>query len=248
MLEQASKFYDEIVMISAPPGGKSKLNDETIQIAKDWGAKVVHSTIEHGFGFIRTQCIRESSCEWVVIQDADERIFWNAPILTCEGKESWDPETCPNPDLKVEDKGGYDQGKILRAAISNHEIDAVQFCRRHWFDFSMRRPTQNWMEIADWQLRCVRNRSYIGYTRGMHEGIVDARTGACPSFSKLDHKEPVGLYFDHFHLWFKKMEVEQREEDIDTYNRLHQSIDMKEGPQEPKPVKPSPGLHTDHED
>ena len=231
MLEVASRFYDELVMISAPPEGRS--NDETIAIAEKWGVRVVHSTIDKGFGYVRTQCIRESTCEWVVIQDADERIFWNAWQLSCEGTESWNPDTCPEPKLTITNHGGYDQGILLRNAIENPEVDGIRFVRRHWFDFSMKRPTQNFMTISDWQLRCVRNRPYISYARGMHESIVDSRTGQCPTHSTMQPDNLSGLFFDHFHLFFKAMEPEQRREDIDTYNRLHQTIDMAKEPQEP---------------
>lgn len=231
LLENASQFFDEIVIVSAPPDGGN--NDESIAIAEKWGARVVHSTIEKGFGYVRTQCIRESTCEWVMIMDADERIQWNALTLDCEGTESWNPDTCPNPDLKVHLKGGYNQAALLRQIMQTKEADAIQFSRRHWFDFSWKRPTQNWRTIPDWQMRCVRNRDYIGYTRGMHEGIVDSRTMQNPRFVSCSPDNIEGLYFDHFHLHFKAMEPDQRREDIDIYNRLHQQIDLADGPQEP---------------
>ena len=223
----------------APPEGGN--DDESIDIAKKWGARVEQDTIEEGFGALRTRCLRHSTCEWVMIMDADERIQWDAREMRCMGMESWDPENCPNPRLSVTYGRPYDFGLELRKVIGSchRENDyaiqrnAIQFSRRHWFDFKGINPTQNWHNIPDWQLRCVRNLENIHYTRGMHEGIIDDKTGGMPLSVVFDPSQEAGFYLDHYHLWFKPMEKDQRQEDIAVYNRLHQRIDGHAEPQEP---------------
>ncbi len=243
LLENASKFFDEIVVVSAPPEGGN--NDDTIDIGKKWGARIEHDTIEDGFGSLRTRCLRYSQCEWVVIMDADERIQWDAREMLCLGDESWDPNTCPNPALGVQYKGAYDFGHMFRQVIANcprlpeseysEQRNAIQFSRRHWFDFKGINPTQNWHIIPDWQLRCVRNLENIHYIRGMHEGIVDdLLDGNMPTALGFNQNKETGFYFDHYHLFFKPMEFEQRNEDIEIYNRLHQIVDGHDSPQEPE--------------
>jgi hypothetical protein len=118
----------------------------------------------------------------------------------------------------------FSQKDHLRKMLSevDESINAVRFVRRHWFDFGMHKPTQNWYmpSKVDWQLRLLRNREYIGYDPNirMHERAVDTRTGADPSFVSAEPK--YGPWFDHFHMPAKAMEKEQRARDIQIYDAL----------------------------
>ncbi len=108
--------------------------------------------------------------------------------------------------------GVFDHMGWLRRIIEDASIDAVKTIRRHWHDLSFTRPTQNWHENPDYQIRILRNDGKIGWeneTR-MHERLVCVTNHYQP-----DHTH--GPFFDHYHLPFKKMEVEQRKHDVAIY-------------------------------
>ncbi len=212
-MESAAGFFDDIVFLHAGPGG-ARSTDGTIETIEKWGARIVYGSIDDGFGTVRTQAVRLSDCEWAMILDADERFHANAPMLECDDA------------LNVRQAGEpYNQGAWLRSIVSSPEsadIDAVCTMRRHWFDFSWKRPTQNFTAIPDLQLRIVRNIPsiiYRAYPR-MHEQIIDTRTDSEPRHFRPHPAH--GPFHDHYHCWFKAMEVEQRKHDIAIYNALHE--------------------------
>lgn len=217
-LESASAFFDEIVMISAPPSGTPHC-EESLEICKKWGAKLVMSTVAEGFGVLRTQCIRESSCEWVAILDADERLPILRPVLSCTGHQKY-PE-CHNPDLHVTVGHPFNQGKMLKSLLETVKEDAIVMPRYHWFDFTYNRPCQNFSDIKDFQCRVVRNAPHMAYRpeRKMHEQIIDTRTGTEPSmYRQPNHDRELAI--QHYHCWFRPMEPEQNAEDLRTYQAL----------------------------
>lgn len=217
LLETASQFFDELVFISSPPAGAPP--DETIAILEKWGARVEHANINEGFGAVRTKAIHASTCEWVMILDADERFFPTLPEMTCEGTEGY-PEV-KRPNLHTTVSGAYSQAVILRTAMEG-QGDVILTSRRHWFDFTWRRPTQNWMHVPDWQCRIVRNRPYLGFDTNvkMHEQVRNLTNNRGPNIIK----PPATIYHDHFHCLFKPMELDQRAEDIRIYDALHQNL------------------------
>ena len=226
LLENASQWADSITLVWAGPEGADPKQDPSVDIAEKWGVRILFDTIEEGFGPLRTRCIHAVDTEWAILCDADERLFC-PQVLTCEGTESWDMNYDNRPAIHATQDGVYDQLALFRQAIEqNPTVDAMQFVRRHWFDFSMRKPTQSWHLNADWQMRCVRNRDYISYTRGMHEHIVDSRSGAMPSHWHMEPSNTRGLFLDHFHCWYKRLEPLQRQEDIRIYDALHQKFDV----------------------
>lgn len=219
-LESAAQFFDEIVMISAPPPNTSHC-EESIEIIRKWGAKLILSTVEHGFGVLRTQCIRESSCEFVMILDADERFPVLRHTMTCVGTEKY-PEN-PHPSLTVSRGQSFDQGKALRSILESldGDQDAVVMPRYHWMDFSHQRPSQNFSDNKDYQLRCVRNAPHILFKpeRKMHEHLIDSRSGGEPNlFRQNPHEREIAIM--HYHCWFKPFESEQNAEDMRTYKAL----------------------------
>ncbi len=111
----------------------------------------------------------------------------------------------------------YDQGLRLRKILEQYRPDAVLAIRRHWHDFSFRKPTQNWHEVPDWQLRIVRNDSSIHFDpdKRMHEQLVGVKD--------VFRADPTrGPFMDHFHFTFKRMEPEQRAHDVRTYDAVHE--------------------------
>lgn len=222
LLENASRMFDDIYIIFSGPSSGPK-DDEGIAIAERWGVRIGHGTIDEGFGKLRTRLLHESTTEFVLISDADERVFPTLPILDCVGTESF-PEVA-NPNLSVGVlESAFNQRDRLRNMIETapDSAMAIRFVRRHWFDFGMHRPTQNWYDPSkvDWQLRCLRNREFIGYDPNirMHERCVDTRTGGDPEFLTANSK--YGPWYDHFHLPAKAMEKSQREQDIRVYDAL----------------------------
>ena len=107
----------------------------------------------------------------------------------------------------------HDQWTDLRRIVENTDLDAVQVVRRHWHDFTFRRPTQNWHTDPDYQLRIVRNRPdiYFAPETRMHERLVGVESRC----------EPTNLFFDHFHCFFKPMEPSQRGHDVAIYGAVN---------------------------
>lgn len=238
-LETHTPFFDHISMYQAGPGG-AESNDGSIEILEKWKIPIHRGKIDEGFGIVRTAAIRSSPCEWVMILDADERFYPTHRVMTCAG-ESTPPDEVntilqsydfrdlktmiPNWEnigrlgakLNVTFGDAFDQGKHLRAILEHHTtLDAVCTIRRHWHDFSFKRPTQNWHTDPDWQMRLVRNRDGIHFDANvrMHERLVGASNVFRSDFTH-------GPFFDHFHFTFKRMEQEQRAHDVNTYDRIH---------------------------
>jgi len=221
LLENAAPFFDDITAVHAGPNGKLS-DDGTIEILERWGVRICMSSINEGFGAVRTQCIRESMTDWVMIMDADERFFPLMPALTCEGTEKYPDIDAPN--LTVINEGKiYNQGALLRKVIETPGAFAIRTSRRHWFDYSMKRPTQNWQTVEpDWQLRIVKNDPRVRYTSNvkMHERIVFGDTGKEPSHVAFNQELTNALYHDHFHCFWKPQEPAQREHDVRIYDAL----------------------------
>lgn len=219
-LECASRFFDDMLFISAPPAGAPP-DDESIAIIEKWGARIIHSTIENGFGVLRTECLHRSSTEWVMICDCDERIFATLPIFAVHGSGRYPEDPVPNLSVGISNPA-FSQWNRVREIVEHEcrEADAVRLSRRHWMDWGMHRPCQDWNVHPDWQLRFLRNRPYIGYDSKvrMHEQCIDSRTGMTPIYATGDTTR--GPFFDHFHVPAKGMEPEQRKEDIAIYDRL----------------------------
>lgn len=220
LLENASRFFDDMLFISAPPSGAAP-DDESIAIIEKWGARIIHSSIDDGFGVIRTKCIHESSTEWVMITDCDERIFPWLPVYALHGAGRYPDDL--NPALSVGiAESSFNQKARLREMLEHEcrSADSIRLSRRHWMNWSMTQPCQRWDDYPDWQLRLMRNRPYIGYQSmtKMHERAIDTRTGVDPIYATGDTIR--GPFFDHFHVPAKAMEPEQRAEDIRTYDSL----------------------------
>lgn len=221
-IEAAERMFDEIILVSSPMDG-TPADPETIAIAEASGHKLIHDTLSQGFGALRTRCIGYSSCEWVMILDADERVWPTAPILGCRGTGKF-PETL-TPDLEVIQKaaGIHQEGELRKLCNQADREGALAICvsRRHWFGApgEWDRPCQNWDIEPDWQLRLVRNTPFVGYDPDvkMHEKLVDFRTFAEPKFLRVTDG---GLYIDHYSWWAKQQEPEQNAEDAAIYEQL----------------------------
>lgn len=219
-LENVTQWADEVRVLHSGPNGKAS-NDGTMEVLERWGIKPVMSRIDDGFGVVRTQCIRESRTDWVAILDTDERFYSLVPILTCEGEEGYPQHLHPNLTVIRQDPEMFNQGSLLRC-LMGHDVMAIRASRRHWFDYTWKRPCQNWCRIPDWQLRIVRNDPRVSYDAitKMHEKCVDSATGECPKYATECEGDPRGIFIDHFHCFWKPQEPEQRREDIDIYNAL----------------------------
>jgi glycosyltransferase involved in cell wall biosynthesis len=224
-LESVSIWADDVVVYHTGPQGKYS-NDGTIEILEKWGVRIEYGSIDEGFGVVRSKLIRMGNEEWTMILDSDERFHPIVPSLTCETDSSITPtyNSMYKSDVGlVVTKGEcYDQERLLREQLNRTDIDAICCARRHWFNLHWDKPTQNWMEIPDYQLRIVRNCDHIYYKTEpkMHEQIWDDRINAEPRHVKPDWN--YGPFFDHYHCFFKPMELEQRKHDVEIYNALHE--------------------------
>ena len=237
-LETHLPFFDDVRVLHAGPNGEFS-DDGTIELLERWRVPVKYAYIDHGFGKVRTDAIRMSPCDWVMLLDADERFFPVHRVLTCFGESTphgeadailrtydfRDPDAMPcdwenigrlGAGLRVSAGVAYDQGSYLRETLAVGYFDSIATVRRHWHDFGMRRPTQNWHADPDWQLRVVRNIDtiYFDPSTMMHERLVGAEHTFRADMTR-------GPFFDHFHFTFKHMEQEQRAHDVDTYDRIH---------------------------
>lgn len=233
LLENASQFFDDIVLTWCGPKCEDPADDPSVAIAEKWGVRLLFDNIDDGYGAVRTRLIRNSTTEWVMIMDADERFLPLSPVYLCEGEERY-PDV-KHPNLKVSIKSvqpgmevAYNQGALLRQMIHTapEDIMGIRTGRRHWFDFSFKNPCQNWFTYPDYQLRLVRNRDWIEYKSDvkMHEQIIDTRTNTTPVF--LAHDNEMGPFHDHFHCFFKSQEKEQRARDIQIYDALHEGREI----------------------
>lgn len=200
-LESAARYFDNIFVIHSGPGGALS-TDGTLEILEDFGIKPVFADIAEGFGVIRTRLIHECGCDWAFLLDADERFFPFQRVLRCAGTDRF--PAVQEPKLRVTEYPNLvSPGLHLRDLIRHKHFDAIKTIRRHWFDFSMKRPCENWEQIKDWQMRIVRNVPHVGFERGtrMHERLIDYRIGQAPAHFTADGVgEPV---HDHFHMHFR---------------------------------------------
>lgn len=220
-------LFDDVAVYHAGPGGKYS-DDGTIEIIKKWGARLTFGSIDEGFGIVRTAAVRFSTCDWVMLLDADERFHQFAPVITCSEQPpgdrvpaNWEHQSELGVNLATSVTGEpYNQGAWLKDILYHHTtLGAVSTIRRHWNDFSWRRPTQSWHAYPDHQLRVVRNVPNIHWDANtrMHEHLVD-------DFGPINQYRPNqqhGPFFDHYHMYFKAKEPEQRQHDIRIYDALH---------------------------
>lgn len=227
LLESGARYFDNIFIVHAGPGG-ARSTDGTIELCERFGATLVYDDIQRGFGAIRTRLIHDCGCDWAFIMDADERFYPQIHVLECEGETDWKGPSDPNrPEFKVTERPDViDQGAHVKNLISNPDVMALRSTRRHWFDFTMKRPTQNWHRNCDHQLRIVRNHPEIAYVTNivMHERLLDNRTGKDPRFVCQD---PVGGPFhDHFHMAFRTAYPGHKERNEENYARLSRGEPM----------------------
>lgn len=224
LLEIGARYFDNIFIVHSGPGG-TRSTDGTIELCEQFGVTPVFDDIQNGFGVIRSRLIHDCGCEWAMIMDADERFFPHINMMDCAGSESY--PAVSSPQLAVTIKPDLiDQGSQLKWLISHPQFDAIRATRRHWFDFTMRKPTQNWMLNQDHQLRIVRNRGEIGYQtdRVMHERLIDSRTGGTPKFAEQDAYG--GLFYDHFHMHFRRSQPGKKEANERNYSLLERGEAM----------------------
>jgi glycosyltransferase involved in cell wall biosynthesis len=236
-LETHLPFFDDVRVYHAGPRGELS-SDGTMELLKKWGVPVKVGSIDEGFGVVRTKAVRSSPCDYVMILDADERFFPLVRDMLCSGtmnsqedvdlilrdydfraKDSifkipnWENIRRLGSGLTVRPGPLYNQGGILRGIIECN-VDVVTTIRRHWHDFSMRRPTQDWTSVPDYQSRIVKNTPgiYFNPSIRMHE-----RLEGCTRLVNSQSE----LFFDHFHFTFKAMEPAQRAHDCDIYDAIH---------------------------
>jgi len=227
LLELGARCFDNLYFMNTGPGGAYS-TDGSIELAQSFGATVAFGNLDEGFGRIRTRLLHECGCTFCIILDADERIFPQMYVMTCEGEEAY--PAFPEPKLTVTVKPDViDQLAHLRNLIRNPDTMAIRATRRHWFDFNMKRPSQNWYGPGgnkDHQLRIVRNLPEIGYQkdRVMHERLIDDRTGKDPKYVSQD--EHGGIFIDHFHLHFRSAQPGHKEWNETQYARLSRGEKM----------------------
>lgn len=227
LLETMSRWVDNIYAINSGPGGAYS-TDGSIELARSFGATVAFGDMDDGFGRIRTRLLHECGCTFCIILDCDERIYPQLNVMKCEGDESYPQHNPPNLKVTVL-PDVIDQMGHIRNLIKNPLVMAIRSTRRHWFDYTMRKPSQNWYGPngnKDHQLRILRNDPHIGYQRDrkMHERCLDDRTGKDPVFVAQD--EHGGIFFDHFHLFDRVNQPGKKEENEQRYARLERGERM----------------------
>jgi hypothetical protein len=224
LLEVSARFFDNIFIVHSGPGG-ARSTDGTIELCESFGATLVFDDIQKGFGHIRTRLIHECGCAWAFILDADERFFPIINSMKCEGTESYPKFQEPNLTVTRTDDV-INQGAHIRNIMTNPHVMAIRSTRRHWFDFGMKRVSQNWLDNRDHQLRIVRNLPDIGYIKDvvMHERLTDQRTGKDPVYHPQD--DMGGPFHDHFHLVFRRTQPGHKETKERNYARLSRGEQM----------------------
>lgn len=221
LIETAGQFFDELLFVSTPPKGAPP-DDESVAIIQKHGCRLLFDTIDDGFGAVRTRALHSLTTEWGMIMDADERFYPTHRVLHCHGTDKYPETKTPNLTIEIHDPL-YNHGKALRDMISISNYDCIRASRRHWFDFSWKKPCQNWHQIPDWQARILRNKPNIGFQSDvkMHEKVRDFNTGGEPAMWRGDSTSR-GIFFDHFHCYFKPMEPENNKSDM----AIYQALDM----------------------
>ena len=237
-LETHLPYFDDVRVLHAGPQG-SRSDDGTIEILEKWRVPITFGSIDAGFGAVRTQAIRLSPCDYVMILDADERFYQYQRSMVCHGQSTpaadadailqtydfrnletmlpnWENVARLGADLRVEYGEVFDQGTLLRELLERDKPDAVCTVRRHWHDLKMTRPTQNWHTDPDWQMRLVRNHCAVQFDPAtpMHERLINAD-------KVVQSNTTNGPFFDHFHFTFKRMEQGQRQHDVRIYDAIH---------------------------
>lgn len=226
LLETMSRWVDNIYCINAGPGGAYS-TDGSIELAESFGATVKYGDIDEGFGRIRTRLIHECGCTFAMILDCDERIYPQINTMLCEGNEAYPAQPTPNLTVTVKPEV-INQLDRIRSAIRDPNTLSIRATRRHWFDYSFKRPSQNWFHIPDHQLRIVKNIPELGYERDrrMHERLIDIRTGTTPVYVAQDEQQLGGVFFDHFHLFYRRTQPGKKEANEQNYSRLERGEKM----------------------
>ena len=238
-LETHVPFFDDVRVLHSGPGGK-RSTDGTIELLESWNIPVEFTDIQEGFGVVRTKALRMSPCDYVMLLDADERFYSNCKIINVYGegtsqdqvdkilssyhyrkgnKPDWDVISTLGKDLKTSYGDYFNQGDLLHYMLkvgnSSGKLDALVAVRRHWHDIKMTKPCQDWRFIPDWQMRIVRNDPSIYFDPSvkMHEKIVGVHNVDYGNVSS-------GPFFDHMHFFFKRMEEDQRAEDLTIYDSI----------------------------
>lgn len=224
-LEMASHFFDAIFLADCSMD-MSPSTDGSLDIIRAWGLPDPPLwNLSDGFGAVRSQLIHSSKTDWTVVLDIDERMHVTLPMLRCDGTDRY--PAVLNPSLVVSESGPvFHHREFLLEKIREADrrgVKTVRFSRRHWFDATYTRPCENWMLIRDFQLRCVKSRAGIGYTREpkMHERAWDFGLNRAPDYIEDDPMR--GPWIDHLHCHFKPMEAAQRADDIAAYDQLDKS-------------------------
>lgn len=225
-LEASSGYFDNIFVLVTPPGGEANKDDETCDLLREFGIDPKFGDINKGYGVIRSRLVHECGCEFAMILDSDERFRPSQEALRCVGTEQYPKH--PNPALTVKkSRELIYPGLTLKDIIKDGNIDAVKGVRRHWFDFSHTRPSQNWHDHPDWQLRIVRNRAEIHYDTSvrMHERLIDSRTKDTPR-----HFTGENIFWDHYHLFYRRAHPGSKEWNEQNYQRLERGDPMLPAP------------------
>lgn len=224
LLETSAPYFDNLFVVHSGPNG-AKSADGTIELCEDFGATIVFDDIQRGYGAIRSRLIHDCGCTFAFILDADERFHPTLPVMHCEGDEHYPEHNPPNLSTFKRDEN-CNQGALVKRLIADPSIMAIRTSRRHWYDYSMNRPSQNWLKTPDYQLRIVRNIPEIGYKtdRVMHEALADSRTGADPAyFSGTPYEGP---FHDHYHLFYRRTQPGKKEFNEKNYQRLERGEPM----------------------
>jgi len=152
-IESALPLVSEVVIVDTGS------TDRTLEIARTCTDRV-YSVKFSDFGSIRTLTAHLSNREWVLMLDADERLYpgdWHKFVPLID-----QPRGVQGDTLELDSEG-------------NPIIDSWAFPRKRWADKSMRNQVEL-ESYPDWQVRLFRNhvtRKKISFRRRVHETVVN---------------------------------------------------------------------------
>lgn len=210
--------------------------DNTVEIGERWKAHIRHQDMEQGFDVVRTYCITEAAaigCEWVIILDADERLYPILPRLTLVEEPTeidmstlWPAGGAAPTHRKytaVPTGEYYNQHDIIRRLIEDPFCAAYNTRRRHWFGWHHNFPCQPWAPVEgtdiegidDWQRRFCRTDKGLKFIRKVHEWLR-REDGGEPEPTLIAED----VFFDHYHVPAKAIYPDRADEVNELIRRL----------------------------
>ncbi len=156
-----SGCFDEIIVVDTGS------TDETAEIARELGARVIDRPWEDDFAAARNASIGAALCDWILYLDADDRL---APVQVGELKKLLDSDGATAWQLRLA------SGSISRLPICEQAPTEQQTGEQVTGDNPNHSTVQlfNCSPVTSWQVRLFPNRPGVRFTGRVHEQIADS--------------------------------------------------------------------------